>query len=136
MKIAEHRIGEPWVKEIECPGCTVAVAAWISSGMSGNFPHFYCDQCSNVYLCEAAREYLTGGEAGPKVLAKIARELPACPCGGRFTPGENPKCPNCNYAFEHQHDALQRLSDPQMIVVHKSSVYGDRIEPFRVLIVR
>jgi hypothetical protein len=69
-----------------------------------------------------------------EILDRIAEDLPICPCGGRFMPGTNPKCIHCSAEFAHQHDPVQRLHDPHMIVVDGACVFSDTKEPYKVVI--
>ena len=83
------------------------------------YPHFYCDACSNIYFDESLRDMLFRhtGEIDAGVLHEIESKLPNCPCGGHFSPGRNPKCPHCKKELANQADALQRLTDPYLILV-------------------
>lgn len=87
--------------------------------MSDVAPHFYCDRCSNVLFRESDRDLLAAREDPPtrELLLTITRTLPGCPCGGHFTPGANPKCPECKRGIPHQDDMVRRLSDPLAILV-------------------
>ena len=100
--------------------------------MSDCCPHFYCDRCSNAIQREADKK-LIWDEQSSELLARIAASLPACPCGGRFIPGANPKCPKCRAEFKHQDEPVRRLVDPHVILVDGAAFFGDR-EPYRVRI--
>lgn len=125
MKTVRYSPGDPWTGDMQCPQCAVVTHAWRSSGMSDCRPHFYCDSCSNVLFRQSDWGLVYQRGSNAEVLAEIARTLPACPCGGRFTPGANPKCSACRAEFAHQNDVVARLDDPQMIVVDEACVCGD-----------
>jgi hypothetical protein len=100
--------------------------------MSDACPHFYCDRCSNVILRERDRELLARQGKSQTVLDTIAATLPACPCGGRFAPGANPKCPRCGQPSSNVWTPVDRLTDPNMIVLDGACVFSDEKEPYRV----
>ena len=102
--------------------------------MSQCFPHFYCDRCSNV-IHRAADQRLVWNESSQELLDRVAATLPDCPCGGRFTPGANPKCCHCGEEIPHQNDPVERLGDPHMIVVDGACVFSDERGPYRVKII-
>ena len=83
-------------------------------------PHFYCDTCSNVYSSPEDWVRAQANEDRTAALAEIAAALPACPCGGQFRPGANPKCPACGEEIPHQSDPAERLFDPHAILVEGS----------------
>ena len=71
----------------------------------------------------------------PELLNHIAETLPACPCGGHFMPGTNPKCPSCGFEFANSADPVSRLTDPQVILINGACLFGDpEREPFRVIL--
>lgn len=88
--------------------------------MGGVCPHFYCDRCSNVFHRRADYDRIYGREATHELLEEITADLPACPCGGQFAPGTNPKCPACGGEIAHELPAVDRLHDPQAIVVESA----------------
>lgn len=105
--------------------------------MSDSSPHFYCTRCSNVIVRRRDQERLRREGPSEELLQQIAAELPMCPCGGRFAPGSNPKCPVCGGAFADQREPLIRLSELSMIVVCGACVFGDDSDgrdAYRVLI--
>ena len=134
MKITEYAKSNQWVGTMECPDCHVSVDAWRSSGMSMCFPHFYCNQCSNVIRRAKDQELVSNG-VSKELLDRIAADLPACGCGGYFKPGSNPKCPACGTEFPHLHEPVNRLQDPNMIVLDRALVYGDHGVEYMVRIV-
>lgn len=134
MEVVEYPRSLQWVGDMKCPRCERLTPAWRSSGMSDACPHFYCDRCSNVILREADRE-LAYNNASREVLDKIAATLPSCPCGGRFRPGTNPKCRYCGSEMPNSWDVVQRLHDPNMIVIDGACVFSDRKPPYCVKIV-
>lgn len=134
MKTVEYNGDNPWVRVVSCPNCAEKVSAWVSSGMSESFPHFYCDRCSNVYHDAEGKQEILANTATPELLEKLEVRLPGCPCGGCFRAAANPKCPHCGQGFQHQHNALQRLSDPHMIVVDQACVLGSKSGPYKVVI--
>ena len=133
MKEVVYRSDNRWVGTLRCPACGYVARAWKSSGMSECRPHFYCDHCSNAIFREEDQS-LSWNEQNAEVLATIASTLPSCPCGGRFVPGANPKCPRCGAAFTHQADPVKRLSDPHVILLDGACFFGQS-EPYRVKIV-
>ena len=134
MKIVEYPKSLQWIGTMQCPACSKTTDAWQSSGMSLCFPHFYCDRCSNViHRVKDQRLVYDGGSQ--ELLDRISADLPDCSCGGRFRPGENPKCGHCGAAFPHRGDALQRLGDPHMIVLDGACAFSDEKDPYRVHII-
>lgn len=117
---------------ISCPSCYRKVKAWVSSGMSQLCPHFYCDQCSNA-VCRDSDKAVVWKEkiSSPELLKKVAASLPSCPCGGRFKPGANPKCPFCGAEFKHLQDPVARMDDPYLILVDEACLFGDDGDPNR-----
>lgn len=124
----------PGVGDMECQHCGMLTPAWRFSGMSQLCPHFYCDRCSNVIQQQKDAE-LVHVQATPEHLETIARDLPGCPCGGRFRPGCNAKCAHCSREFKHHWDPVVRLGDPYMIVVDGACVFQEDRPPYRVWIV-
>ena len=125
MKTVRYRPDDPHVGEFQCPGCQTQTWAWRSSGMSASYPHFYCDRCSNAILRASDQDLLHAEADRAALLEQIAATLPACPCGGRFRPGTNPKCPHCGFEFTHSGDPVQRLTDPHVILIHGACLFGD-----------
>ena len=123
-----------WVGTMTCPSCQQATWAWRSSGLSQCCPHFYCDRCSNVIVRESDQLLSWNVPASMEIVQRIAASLPAYPCGGRFTPGADPKCPVCATPFKHPADIVKRLSDPNMIVLDGACAFGDRRAPYQVKI--
>ena len=123
----------PGVGKLICQSCSTETPAWKSSGMSQSCPHFYCSNCSNVILRVEDQKF-SWNDDNPEVLERIASTLPECECGGRFTPGANPKCPSCRFEFQHQSSPLERLSDPCMILLDGAVKYGDEGPEYRVRI--
>ncbi|EPE9571079.1 hypothetical protein ACSPRU_005832, partial [Escherichia coli] len=116
MKIVHYEANAPWIGRMKCPNpkCGKETPAWQSSGMSDSCPHFFCDTCSNVIHREQDHALLYENEINQELLDRIAATLPDCPCGGRFVPGANPKCPSCKTEYVHQWDAVKRLNVPFM----------------------
>lgn len=111
-----------------CPNCNLTIDFIRYSGMSNSYPHFYCDTCSNVFLLETYQMKLP--ELSEKdtfdyaaLLNEIVNVLPTCECGGKFTPGADPKCPHCQFEIKHQDPIIERLTDPYMIVTRGSKEY-------------
>jgi hypothetical protein len=100
--------------------------------MSQCCPHFYCDRCSNAIIREADKKASWGAPGSSELVERIAATLPACPCGGHFRAGANPKCPACKTQFAHPGDVVQRLSDPQVILIHSACLFSDQAPPYRV----
>ncbi len=135
MKIVKYKKSLKWVGTIQCPECSNITNAWQTSGMSSCYPHFYCNQCSNV-IHRLKDQALINGGSSQKLLDQIVSDLPKCSCGGQFQPNENPKCCNCGEEFTHQSNAIERLSDPHMIVIDGACVFSDENPPYIVKIVR
>lgn len=125
MRVVEYPRSLQWVGDLKCPRCEGLTAAWRSSSMSDACPHFYCDRCSNVILREADRELVYRRGESQDVVEEIAASLPECPCGGRFSPGADPKCRHCGAVVPNRWDVVRRLGDPQMIVVDGACVFSD-----------
>ena len=132
MEIVHYEKDAPWVGSLECPRCKTVTYAWQSSGMSESCPHFYCNSCSNALLREIDKDLLYELGATDELLNRITSTLPNCDCGGKFESGMNPKCPNCNFEFKHQHDAVTRLSDPQIILVNGAVLYRDKLNDYQI----
>ena len=113
------------VASIPCPHCALDIRYYHYSGMGDLAPHFYCDTCSNLYFSPRHRDLLRARAPSLELLRLIERELPACPCGGRFVPGSNPKCPHCGREVEHQSDPVERLTDPYAIQVEGARFISD-----------
>lgn len=121
---------------MKCPNpkCGKETPAWQSSGMSDSCPHFFCDTCSNVIHREQDHALLYENEINQELLDRIAATLPDCPCGGRFVPGANPKCPSCKTEYVHQWDAVKRLNVPFMPILDGSCLIRDRLYSYEVCI--
>jgi hypothetical protein len=132
MKTVRYSTRNKWAGTMKCPSCAHVVRAWRSSGMSDIAPHFYCDSCSNAIHREVDKE-VSRDQQTDQILCTIANSLPECPCGGQFRPSANPKCPKCHEEFRHSASALQRLTDPHVILIDGACFYSDR-EPYRVKI--
>jgi hypothetical protein len=102
--------------------------------MSQCFPHFYCTDCSNV-IRRIEDQKLVWDEKTRLHVRQIAATLPACPCGGRFQPGANPKCPHCCAEYANDADPRDRLWDPYMIVMDGACVFSDEHEPYQLRII-
>lgn len=113
------------VASIPCPHCGLEIRYYHYSGMGEAAPHFYCNTCSNLYFNPRHRDLLYGREPSMELLKLIEQELPSCPCGGRFVPGSNPKCPHCGREVEHDSDPVERLSDPYAIQVEGARFISD-----------
>ena len=133
MEIVHYPVTNPFVGTMICRSCRHSVRAWRSGGMSECWPHFYCDLCSNVIHREADKD-AAWEEQSLESVERIAETLPDCPCGGRFRPGANPKCPVCKTEFAHQNDVVKRLTDPHMIIQEGACAFSDRREPYQVAI--
>ena len=134
METETYHTSLQWVGTMECPQCHRITWAWQSSGMSQCFPHFFCNKCSNVIHRTQDQRLVWEGKS-QALLDQIAATLPDCPCGGRFTPGANPKCVHCGADFEHQNDPVERLHDERMIVVDGACVFDGEGDAYRVKIV-
>ena len=122
-----------WVGRFECPNCNRIVLAWQSSGMSMSYPHFYCDKCSNV-ICRKSDQNLLKIKNNDEILDRIVSTLPNCQCGGQFKEGENPKCPNCTFVFEHGGDPVYRLTYPFLILIDGAVLYDENGPQYKVKI--
>jgi hypothetical protein len=135
MKIVRYPTTNQWVGTMACPACHHVVRAWRSSGMSECFPHFYCNRCSNAIHRLADQKQVWSVPPSSEILERIAATLPDCSCGGHFKPGANPKCPACGAEFAHQQDAVRRLTDPNVILIHGACLFSDERAPYQVEIV-
>jgi len=133
MKIVTYDSTNPWTGHLACGACGHLTPAWRSSGMSQLFPHFYCNRCSNV-IHRRGDQALVREQSTPELLKKIAATLPDCPCGGRFTPGANPKCQKCGWESTNWWTVVTRLGDPNMVVVDGACVFSDSNEPYQLRI--
>ena len=111
--------------EIRCPNCAATIGYYHFSSMGNLCPHFYCTDCSNVFFRESDFLRIRSKEASQSLLEEIAGTLPDCPCGGRFSPGSNPKCPECRAELRHRDSPIQRLHDPHAIVLEKSALFTE-----------
>jgi hypothetical protein len=134
MKTVHYASDAPWVGAMLCPQCHQTAPAWQSSGMSESFPHFYCDTCSNVIHRECDKELVYPSEPTQELLDRISKTLPACPCGGQFRPGANPKCPYCRAEYTHQWGPVQRLTVPHLIILDGACLIRDRLYSYQVSI--
>jgi hypothetical protein len=130
METVRYSTQNQWVGSMKCPSCSLVTPAWRSSGMSDCAPHFYCNRCSNV-IHRKADKMASWERQDEEVLNHIAATLPECPCGGRFEPGADPKCPHCGTEFKNPTSAVERLKDLFMIVLHGACCFGDR-GPYKV----
>lgn len=105
------------IRSMPCPNCSEAIRYYHFGSMGDVAPHFYCSRCSNVYFRQSDHNLIRAEPPSEPLLNRIAAALPVCPCGGRFAPGENPKCPHCGSAIPHQLDPVQRLTDPYAVLV-------------------
>lgn len=134
MKIVEYILEDnPFVGTFVCPDCSEEILAWKSSGMSEQWPHFYCSDCSNA-IHRQADQLLIWEERNQKKLNMITSSLPDCACGGKFSSGANPKCPTCNHEFKHRATPLKRLIDPHIILINGAIKYGDKGPEYQVVI--
>ena len=131
METIQYPATNPWVGTMTCPKCQHTATAWRASGMSECWPHFYCDRCSNAIHRKADQRTAWKEQSAP-IVEQIAATLPGCPCGGRFAPGANPKCPSCGSDFAHQHDTVRRLTDPHVIVLNGACFFSDERAPYRI----
>ena len=113
-------------QETQCGSCKTPVRFYRFGGMSELYPHFYCDSCSNLFFSEAHHARVLNAPPDASLLESVAATLPACPCGGRFRPGENPKCPNCGVELKHQLDPVARLTDPFGVLLSNASLCRPR----------
>jgi hypothetical protein len=112
-------------RDMDCPFCGKKISFYFFSGMGDMAPHFYCSHCSNVLFRDSDRDLLYKNRASKKLLQKIEATLPECRCGGRFTPGANPKCPHCKEEFDHQDGPVKRLNDPYAVVVKGAKLVSE-----------
>lgn len=133
MKIVEYKRSLKWVGEIKCPKCRGLTPAWRSSGMSDQFPHFFCNTCSNVIHRESD-QLLVWNDKSQAILDQIAETLPNCTCGGRFAPKCGPKCMHCKSEIPVVADPIAYLHNPNLIVIDGACVFSDKREPYQVRI--
>ena len=135
MKMVIYKSTNPYVGKFVCPQCQTVTKAWRSSGMSQCFPHFYCNKCSNAVQRDSDQALVYKNELSLELLNRIAETLPACSCGGKFSPGSDPKCPSCGFEFANSVDPVSRLTDPNVILINGACFFGDpEREPFQVII--
>lgn len=127
----------PWWGSLTCKRCSRRVTAFAIHEWSWAFPHFYCRDCSNVLRRDSDTEIVwraqEQGVLDHSVVDQIAATLPECPCGGRFLPGANPKCPSCCAEFAHQDGVVTRLLDERPIVIHGACFLDDHGLSFRAI---
>jgi hypothetical protein len=116
------------VASISCPQCRHSVRYYHFSGMGDMAPHFYCDRCSNLYYSESHHKRIWGKKPTQSLLLEIETTLPICPCGGKFRPGQNPKCPHCGFEFKHKSNPVERLTDPYAILLENAWVISPKEE--------
>ena len=109
-------------QETECGTCGARVAFYRFGGMAQMYPHFYCDTCSNLFFSRAHHDLARRLPQDASLLERLADSLPSCPCGGRFRPGTNPKCPSCEAELKHRLDPVSRLSDPFAVLLAGASL--------------
>jgi hypothetical protein len=109
-------------KSINCPHCKDVVEFYHYSGMGDLVPHFYCDTCSNILFREGDHHKIRNREITMALLNELSEDLPACPCGGQFSPEASPKCPHCKQEIKHQETALKKLTDPYAIQIKGASL--------------
>lgn len=100
-----------------CPHCGQVIRYHHFSSMGDVAPHFYGSSFSNVYFRESDHARIRAEGPSDELLNRIAATLPACPCDGRFGPGEAPKCPQCRSGIPHRLNPDQRLTDPYAVLV-------------------
>lgn len=124
-----------WVITLRCRYCFHDTKAFRSSGMSDSFPHFYCNQCSNAIHRDSDKHaiyYIRDKDMTMELVENIASTLPDCPCGGRFVPGANPKCPVCCTEFGRRGDVVKRLPNHHVIVISGACCFNDDGVAYRV----
>ena len=109
-------------KSINCPHCKGVVEFYHYSGMGDLVPHFYCDTCSNILFREEDHHKIRNREITVALFNELSEKLPACPCGGQFSPEASPKCPHCKRDIKHQETPLKRLTDPYAIQIKGASL--------------
>jgi hypothetical protein len=109
-------------KSINCPHCKGVVEFYHYSGMGDLVPHFYCDTCSNILFREEDHHKIRNREITVALLNELSDSLPACPCGGQFSPEASPKCPHCKLEIKHQETPLKKLTDPYAIQIKGASL--------------
>ena len=117
MKLVHHPNNAPHTGHLKCSECSTLTPAWKSSGMSESRPHFYCNLCSNALVRACDKEHFIEFGATQETIDLIEPTLPSCSCGGKFTLGANPKCPQCDFEFKHQKGIIGRLSDSHVILL-------------------
>jgi hypothetical protein len=100
-----------------CPHCARSIGYYRFSSMGELVPHFYCGSCTNVFCRESDSALVRAEPPSEALLARIAATLPPCPCGGRFGPNEDLKCPHCGIAIPNRLAPVERLTDPNAILV-------------------
>jgi len=122
-KIYNYITKHNYPNEMDCPFCNYNFRYMKYSGMSMSFPHFYCNTCSNVIRRESDFDKVMKNKITVDLLNEITKSLPNCPCSGKFSPETNPKCPHCEHEIPHQRSAIERLTDPYLIVVQGAKLF-------------
>ncbi len=94
---------------LECPHCGRGVLYTVLEVHGGLEPFLHCDRCSNFVLrpedAEEVWRIARGGDPPLDALRalyeRLARDLPPCPCGGRFSLWANARCPHCGEEFPY-----------------------------------
>jgi hypothetical protein len=133
MKIVKYERSLQWVGDIQCAECNGLTPAWRSSGMSNCFPHFFCDNCSNV-IHRISDQKLVWNDKSEELLDQIAKTLPKCACGGQFGPNCGPNCKHCDSQIPIVKDAVEYLHNPNMIIVDGACSFSDTRDPYQVKI--
>ncbi|HLF06445.1 MAG TPA: hypothetical protein VI893_04625 [Thermoplasmata archaeon] len=126
---------------VECPKCSARLETTRVYARSTGELFAYCDQDATVLRVSAHEECLKAigyralmSRRGPDIRRAVARilqkELPACPCGGRFRLANWLRCPRCSerlsggfYRAEHYFEIEQRVMAlwwPDGIVDHRA----------------
>ena len=122
MRVKFEVINREPCKSINCPHCKGVVEFYHYSGMGDLVPHFYCNTCSNILFREEDHHKIRNREITVALLNELSEKLPACPCGGQFSPEASPKCPHCKRDIKHQETPLKRLTDPYAIQIKGASL--------------
>ena len=108
----------PYTHQTPCPDCGHSIEFWWTSGMSGCFPHFFCDTCSSVIWRRQDQDLLLNPAMDEEfALKRIAESLPTCKCGGQFKPGVGPRCPKCKHEFKREGPLTYQARSPNMILI-------------------
>lgn len=96
--------------------------------MSDCFPHFYCNQCSNLVWRQKDQAIMWGSITDEEIdyALRIIREtLPPCSCGGEFTLETGAKCPKCLCDLGRNGTDQQKARDPYAVLITGAEMWTE-----------